>query len=160
MFFSYSKKADELLTKQVKNSMLGAAACIIAPFVLILLLGNGTKEHQKTMVGIVFLLFAAFAVFEFLRALRCAKVRGNLIKCKMEIFDDKITGMYSENMEVPNSVKFFEIPMCDIRAVDILTFDLGPNKEYATLRIDYQCGSIKLVVDNPEKAASLIKVKI
>lgn len=157
MVFLYDKEMDMLLTKQVKNSLFGAIVCVICPFVMLFVFGNGTHDSQKTLVTLVFLLFAGLAVFEFFRALRCAKVRGNLIKCKIEVHDDRLSGIVSDNMEMPNSTRYFEILLRDVRTLEVLVPNIGTQKEYATLCINTKNGSTKVAIESAEKAKEVIQ---
>lgn len=160
MNFLYSKKVENLLKKQVQNSLVGVISCLIVPFFLFFLWFENLKEEHYLLLVFVFVLFLGLAIFEFVRTLRCTKVQRNLIQCSLVVDQDKISGFTSLNMEIANSVNYFEIKILDIRDVGTASPEVTVQKQYATLLVHHMNGTIKIPIENEVSAMEIIKDKM
>ena len=155
--FTYSKTVEDLLVRQIKSSTFGCIACAMVGIIGFVIISDKSGYGFVLPAMFFAIIFGALCLFEFFRIMRCAKVRGNLIKCCLDIDDGKIKCHSSNNFEIPNSVFYFEIDACDIRNVEILHPSISVNREYSTLKIEHRNGDVKIPIADSEAAARLIK---
>lgn len=156
--FSYDKELEVKLSKFVKNGSIRTIISFLLCAVILMVFFTQAKKHDVSVLLPLStaVLFATAFCLDLLALSKSAKAHGNLLKISMDVSSDKISGFNTENMEIPNSVHYFELDMCDVRGVQCATPKIGFGSQYETLLIHHKMGTVKISVSDSSKAYHII----
>lgn len=112
-------------------------------------------KDDKNLCYFLIVIFSLSVISAIFQLSKFAALQGNLLKNYLEITDNFISGIYTESPKTADNDKYFKIGYNQIEKIEIKnpSFTL---QEFHNLYIYHSNGLIKLAIESPEQARTLI----
>lgn len=116
---------------------------------------NSWQNEDKFSCYFCIALGVMMIIAAFYENKRFSDIQGNLMKNTLEIKDTYISGIYTENPKTSDNDKYFKIEYNQIERLEVKDSNVKSG-EYHNLYIYYTGGLVKLAIESPKEACSLI----